>query len=132
MLREMDYTLDVYEYTVSPGGAVASTDDPFDPYSQWWTRRLALIPAYGESVGGRLRDYLFGDRSGEFWAFFFERGLLSPISRPDTDFLRRWMLREGSTGRCWLVDFDPRVFDAPLEHIECYARLMDPAPVNRD
>ncbi|MBW3624755.1 MAG: hypothetical protein KY468_15225 [Armatimonadetes bacterium] len=124
----------MYEYTESPGGAAAETDEPFDPYdpARWWTRRRALVPAYGEIVRGRQRDYLFGDRPGEFWALYFEKDLLTPLGRPDTDFLRRWMLRESSTDRCWVVDFDPRVYNAPLPHIECYAKVLSPSPVNRD
>jgi hypothetical protein len=134
MLLALDYLIDVYEYTLTAGGAAASTADPFDPYDpdRWWSRRRALVPAYGEVVRGRLRDFLFGDRPGEFWAFYFERGLLELAGRPDTDFLRRWMLREPDTGRCWLTDFGPRVYDDPLRHIEGYAKRIDPAPVNHD
>ena len=134
MLLALDYEMDVYEWTESPGGPAASTENPFDPYDpdRWWTRRRALLPAYGEEVRGRMRDLLFGDRPGEFWAFYFERGLLTPLGRPDTEFLRRWMLREPTTGRCWLVDFSPRVYDPPLPHIECYVKLLTPPPLNRD
>lgn len=134
MLLALDHLLDVYEFTESPGGAAASTDDPFDPYdpNRWWTRRRIDIPAYGEIVRGRDRDYLFGDRLGEFWAIYFERGLLTPIGRPDTDFLRRWMLYEATADWAWVVDFSPRVYDEPLPHIECYAKLLTPPPVNRD
>ncbi len=133
-LMALDDELDVYEWTEEPGGAVASTEDPFDPYraDRWWTRRRAGVPAYGEPVRGRLRDYLFGDRKGEFHLWMMERGLLAPLGRPDTDFERRWLLREPSSDACWLVDFAPKVLDAPLAHIECYARRLDPSPVNHD
>jgi hypothetical protein len=132
MLLALDHALDVYEYTESAGGAAASTADPFDPFTLWWTRRRALVPAYGETVRGQMRDFLFGDREGDFWAIFLERGLLAPLSRPDTDFLRRWMLREPSIDRCWIVDFSPRIFEDPLPHIECYAKILTPTPDNRD
>lgn len=128
--------VDVYEYTDLQGNPLP-TDDPFDPYSNWWTRRRADVPCYGEVLSGQLRDFIFGDREGEFWRLFMDRGLLEAIGRQDREFARRWMLRKPAVGPggeavCWLVDFAPYVFSDPLGHIECYTKVLDPEPWNRD
>jgi|YelNatPaOPRAMG01_1025707.scaffolds.fasta_scaffold19777_4 hypothetical protein len=128
--------VDVYEYTDEYGNPLP-TEDPFDPYSNWWTRRRADVPCYGEAISGRLRDFIFGDREGEFWRMFWDRGLLEAINRPDREFARRWLVRKLPTAadpnsKCWLVEFAPYVYDAPLEHIEAYTRVLEPEPWNRD
>jgi hypothetical protein len=128
--------LDFFEYVEGAAepdySTPASTADPFDPYVKWWRRYRALAAGYYEPLTGRLRDYLFGDRQGAFYSMFAERGLLTPAGRPDTDFARRWMVRESATGVCWIVDFEPRVYDAPLAHVQWYAVALDPGPGNAD
>ncbi len=127
-----DRVIDLYEYLEYSGGPPASTEDPFNPYTKWWGRRRTEVPTYGEVISGALRDFLFGDRSGEFWRFFLERGLLESIGRPDTDFGRRWLIVQVSPEKCWLTDFIPKVFEDPLGHIEAYCKVLDPCPSNRD
>ena len=128
--------VDVYEYTDLQGNPLP-TSDPFDPYANWWTRRRADVPCYGEVLSGQLRDFIFGDREGEFWRLFMDRGLLETIGRQDREFARRWLVRKPAVGPgdnavAWLVDFAPYVFDEPLKHIEAYVKVLDPEPWNRD
>jgi hypothetical protein len=128
--------VDVFEYTDDEGEPV-STGEPFDPYDNWWRRRRADVPCYAEKLSSALRDFIFGDRQGDFWRLFFDRGLLEDTGRPDTDFTRRWLVRKFAAPTspdtmCWLVDFAPAVYDDPLKHIECYVNVLDPEPSNRD
>ncbi len=125
-----DRVVDLLQYTEAPGGAPASTADPFDPYLKWWTRRAADVPCFAEALSGSLRDFIFGDREGEFWRLFLDRGALAP--RPDTDLARRWLLRQESPDLCWLVDFAPKLFDPPLAHLEVFGLLLSPTPANAD
>ncbi|MGQ9524877.1 MAG: hypothetical protein ACUVTZ_08565 [Armatimonadota bacterium] len=128
--------VDVYEYTDVQGNPLP-TGDPFDPYANWWTRRRADVPCYGEVLCGQLRDFIFGDREGEFWRLFLDRGLLEVLGRSDREFARRWLVRKPAVSQndeavSWLVDFAPYVYDGPLEHIEAYVKVLDPEPWNRD
>ncbi|HEY3281569.1 MAG TPA: hypothetical protein VGN26_04795 [Armatimonadota bacterium] len=127
-----DRIVDILEYTEVAGGPPAPTGDPFDPYVKWWTRRRAGAPCSAERLAGMLRDFLFGDRSGEFWRLYLDRGLLVEDGRPDSDITSRWMVRQEEQGLCWLVDYNPRVYDPPLEHVELYALRLSPTPVNMD
>jgi hypothetical protein len=129
-------TVDLYQYTDLNGNPLP-TDDPFYPYQNWWSRRAAEVACYVERLSASLRDFVFGDREGEFWRLFLDRGVLAGAGLSDSALVRRWLIWKrpqvvSQWQMSWLVEFAPAVYDDPLAHIECYAKVLSPVPINRD